>query len=108
MEKNILTFEFVHGESSKKNHFLGCIRNSDNGIFIVKGLIKGDEYYRVYYDTVLDKNHTAQLIMYNRDDEININEMYLLGEDVLGNSIKYKLILDLEKNNIESLKEIKE
>lgn len=102
--KQQIDVQFVRNEQSKSGCVIGIIKNTDNGIFIVKEAIVNGETYKLSYGSVLEKNAIARVsICY--DTQIEVSSMTLVGSDVLGNVIKYKFIFNDTTNDIESLVE---
>ena len=100
--KEQIFIDFIKNEKSNERHFIGIIKNTDNGLCIIKEAIINGEIYKLPCLTVLDKNKAAQVIVYN-DTRIDINSMTIIVEDVLGNQIKYNLTLNKDKQDIESI-----
>ena len=99
--KNSINIEFVKVDRSEDKHIIGVFQNSDNGILIIENaIVKGVEY-KLFNKAVIAKNKAANVFVYTDDTEIET--MYIVGKDVLGNKIKYKLILNTQKQDIESI-----
>lgn len=49
------------------------------------------------YPVVLDKNIPGQVIVFDKT-KLEIKSMYIIGIDVLGNNLKYKIVVNQEKN----------
>lgn len=83
---------------------IGKIQNTDNGILIIKGAIINNINYEMEFPIVLDKNMAAQLVI-REEQKIKLESMYLLCSDILGNELKYKIIVNIEKNEIKGIYE---
>ncbi|MBQ9731368.1 MAG: hypothetical protein IJV94_04630 [Bacilli bacterium] len=102
-EKSVL-LQFTNNENNKNERFLGVIKNTDNGVFIAEKLIVNNVPYGILYSTILDKNYFAEICFYTFEN-INIESLFLVGSDVLGNEIKYELIIDSDRKEIINVKE---
>ena len=100
--KDQIDIVFYKTSNSTKHKFIGIIKNTDNGVLIIQEAIINDEKYYMKFPVVLDKNIPGQIIIYY-DTEITIETMYILGKDVLGNSLKYKIFLKNDKYDIEAI-----
>lgn len=103
---NFIFAEFFRNEQSKISNCIGVIQNTDNGIFILKEIVINSDTYKIPVTKFIDKNNAAKIFIYD-EKQITIESIFLLGTDVLGNVIKYKLKLNKEQNAIESLVEEK-
>lgn len=102
--KNAVDLFFIKDDNSKVKNIIGVIENSDNGILIIESAIVNGEEYKLFNKAVIAKNKDAHVLVYT-EKEVNIETLYIIGKDVLGNTIKYKLILNKEKHDIESIVE---
>ena len=85
-----------------KELFLGVIKNTDNGILIVKEALINNERYMMDFPVVLDKNIPGHISVLG-NQELDIQSMYIIGQDILGNIIKYKLVVNKEKKDIDAI-----
>lgn len=95
---------FCNKDKMKVYTFVGIIKNTDNGILIVEKAIVNGTNYEIKFPTVLDKNISGRVIIYD-EAELEIESMYIIGKDVLGNIFKYKIIVNQKKKNIEAIYE---
>ena len=95
---------FYKTHNSAKHKFIGIIKNTDNGILIIQEAIINGEKYNMKFPVVLDKNIPGQIIVYY-DIEILIETLYIIGKDVLGNTLKYKIFINNDKHDIEAIVE---
>lgn len=102
--ENAVNLEFIKDDKSKIQSIIGVIENSDNGILIIESAIINGEEYKLFNKAVIAKNKAAHVLVYT-DKEIQIETLYIIGKDVFGNTIKYKLILNKEKHDIDSIVE---
>lgn len=106
--KNEGHFEVIFTENKTripdKINLFFSIKNTDKGIFIVKEAIVNEFSFKPVPEVIIEKNYVAKVLI-NIENINDIEYFYILGTDVLGNAIKYKLILNKEKNGIESLVE---
>ena len=100
--KNAIDLDFIKDDNSKIKNIIGVIENSDNGILIIESAIINGEEYKLFNKAVIAKNKAAHVLVYT-DKEIQIETLYIIGKDVFGNTIKYKLILNKEKHDIDSI-----
>lgn len=100
--KNAVDLDFIKDDNSKVKNIIGVIENSDNGILIIESAIVNGEEYKIFNKAVIAKNKAAHVLVYT-DKEITIETIYIVGKDVLGNTIKYKLSLNKEKHDIDSI-----
>lgn len=91
-------------EDTDNYHYLGVIKNTDNGIFIIRELIVDDNIFKVKYGDVLDKNKFSQIIL-KTDKGLSYNNVILSGTDIKGNVIQYRLTLDLKESEILKIEE---
>lgn len=104
LSNNLIYAEFFRNNQSKISNCIGVIQNTDNGIFVLKEIVINGNSYKIPVTKFIDKNNAAQIFIYD-EKQITIESIFLLGTDVLGNVIKYKLKLNKEQNAIESLVE---
>ena len=102
--KNAVDLDFIKDDNSKIKNIIGVIENSDNGILIIESAIINGEEYKLFNKAVIAKNKAAHVLVYT-DKEIQIETLYIIGKDVFGNTVKYKLILNKEKHDIDSIVE---
>lgn len=102
--ENAVNLEFIKDDKSKIQNIIGVIENSDNGILIIESAIINGEEYKLFNKAVIAKNKAAHVLVYT-DKKIQIETLYIIGKDVFGNTIKYKLILNKEKHDIDSIVE---
>lgn len=95
---------FYKDDDVKESNFIGIIKNTDNGVLIIKEAIVNNAKCEMKYPVVLDKNVPAQILIYS-SNKIEIESMYILGNDILGNNLKYRLIVDNNRKDIDSVKE---
>ena len=95
---------FYNKEKAKEHTFVGVIKNTDNGILIIEKAIINDINYEMKFPVVLDKNIPGQVIIYD-EAKLEIKSMYIIGKDVLGNVLKYKILVNQDKTNIEAIYE---
>lgn len=100
--KNAVDLDFIKDDNSKVKNIIGVIENSDNGILIIESAIVNGEEYKLFNKAVIAKNKAAHVLVYT-EKEIDIETIYVIGKDVLGNTIKYKLTLNKEKHDIDSI-----
>lgn len=100
--KNAVDLDFIKDDNTKVKNIIGVIENSDNGILIIESAIVNGEEYKLFNKAVIAKNKAAHVLVY-AEKEIDIETIYVIGKDVLGNTIKYKLILNKEKHDIDSI-----
>lgn len=100
--ENAVNLEFIKDDKSKIQNIIGVIENSDNGILIIESAIINGEEYKLFNKAVIAKNKAAHVLVYT-DKKIQIETLYIIGKDVLGNTIKYKLTLNKEKHDIDSI-----
>lgn len=101
--KNAVNLEFIKDDKSETQNIIGVIQNSDNGILIIDNAIVNGKEYKLFNKAVIAKNKAANVYVYTDDTEIET--MYIIGRDVLANTIRYKLILNKEKHDIDSIVE---
>lgn len=104
LSNNLIYAEFFRNNQSKISNCIGVIQNTDNGIFVLKEIVINGNSYKISATKFIDKNMAVKLFIYD-EKQINIESIFLVGTDVLGNVIKYKLKLNKEQNVIESLVE---
>lgn len=95
---------FYNKDETKEYTFIGIIKNTDKAILIVEKAIINDIEYEMKYPVVLDKNIPGEVIVYDKT-KLEIYSMYIIGKDVLGNNLKYKIVVNQEKRNIEAIYE---
>ena len=100
--KEAVELYFYKSANNEKELFLGIIKNTDNGILIVKEALINDERYVMDFPVVLDKNIPGHISVLG-NQELDIQSMYIIGQDILGNIIKYKLVVNKEKNDIDAI-----
>lgn len=103
--KEAVELYFYKSSNNEKRIFLGVIKNTDNGVLIVKEAIINDEKYIMDFPVVLDKNIPGHISV-RGNQELDIQSMYIIGQDILGNIIKYKLMVNKEKKDIEAIYEV--
>jgi len=89
---------------TKKSSFIGVIKNTDNGILIIKEALINGELFKMKFPVVLEKNGIGHILVFG-NPEIEIQKMIMICKDVLGNDIKYEIIVN-EKRDIEAFIEI--
>lgn len=57
------------------------------------------------FPVVLNKNIPGHISVLG-NQELDIQSMYIIGQDILGNIIKYKLVVNKEKNDVEAIYEV--
>lgn len=84
--------------------YIGMIKNSDNGVLLIKKIVVDGTEYKISHGSVLDKNDVAQIIVY--EDNLSLENVILVGTDVYNNEIKYKLNCNKDKKEISLIEEI--
>lgn len=71
--------------------FVGCLKNTDNGIAVLKKIITANNEYYPESDAIVDKD--SYFVIFAHLDEKDIAEaVYLVVEDVLHNEYKYQFV----------------
>lgn len=100
-------WDTAFGENVKKEKkYIGMIKNTDNGVLLIKKMIVGDKEYKVIAGNVLDKNKLSRIFVY--EDSLNLDNVILIGTDVYNNEIQYKLSCNKEKKEISLIEEIEQ
>ena len=104
--RELLTVQFLN-DNNGDSKYIGMIKNTDNGVLIIKELIVDGKSFKVKFGDVFDKGRFAQLIVYPTE-KLLYNEVILVGTDIKGNTVKYLLVLKEEKKEIERIVEVEE
>ena len=95
-----VALEFVDQECKHYDgRYIGGIKNTDNGIFLVKELIVDNEHFLVKYEDVLDKNNYAEIVLYT-NKTFQFDTISLVGTDVRGYSVVFNIELTEDKKDI--------
>ena len=100
--KELLTICFFDSSSDKtksKNRYIGMIKNTDNGILILKEIIVDSERFYIKYGDILDKNRFAQIIL-STEKELEFNNTTIIGTDVCGYVVAFDIELAEDKKEI--------
>lgn len=98
--KQLVTLQFVDESSEKaESKYIGMIKNTDNGILILKELVVDGERFFIKHGDVLDKNGVAQIILFT-DKDLLFSKLILIGTDVRGYVAAFNLELNEEKKEI--------
>ena len=95
-----VSLEFVDQECKNYDgRYIGGIKNTDNGIFLVKELIVDNEHFLAQYEDVLDKNNYAEIVLYT-NKTLQFDTIALIGTDVRGYSVVFNIELTEDKKEI--------
>ena len=73
----------------------GNIKNTDNGILILDHVKSQKTIYRPNNgDIVVEKNATAELLIFFNDSVESLQELFLIIRDVYGNCYQYELVIN--------------
>lgn len=102
-----ITYAYFYKDMKTDNRrFIGLIKNTDNGIFILKEAYVNDEKYLLNFSVVIEKNNGCEVYL-EMNNEALIEKMIIVGTDVMGNNLKFQLILKKDESNIDAIVEIK-
>lgn len=98
--KQLVTLEFFEENMQiSKSKYVGMIKNTDNGILILKELIVDDERFYIRHGDILDKNSFAQILLYSEKD-LQFKKVTIVGTDVRGYVVAFNVELDEDKKEI--------
>ena len=100
--KELLTIQFFDESADKtkfENRYIGMIKNTDNGILILKEIMVDNERFCIKYGDILDKNRFAQIILCT-GKELEFNNITIIGTDVRGYVVAFDVELDEDKKEI--------
>lgn len=76
----------------------GYFINTDNGILVLDCVLSGTKKYTTWECDVVDKSKKVHLIIALDDKREQDSELYLYVKDIYGNSYRYLILVDKEKN----------
>lgn len=98
--KQLGTIQFVDVEGKKgQSKYIGMIKNTDNGVLILKELIVDGKQFNIRYGDVLDKNNFAQIFLL-AENNLEFNKIELVGTDIRGHMVKFGIELNEDKKDI--------
>ena len=98
--KHLMTFRFIEEDKANlKRKYIGMIKNTENGILILKELIVDNERFFIKHGNVLDKNSFAEIILYT-EKELDYKKVTLVGTDVRGYIVAFNIELSENKKGI--------
>ena len=99
--KNAVDFKLSDSDIEESWELWGIIKNTDNAILIIDGVVVNGKKYKPKFGNVVDKNQIFNLYVYVSEVINESDEVILIVKDIMDNIYKYKLDIKSDDENSE-------